>query len=73
MEIAATPKLLDQRRFEALFGMRWRTVIGLERDGIIRVVRIGRKCYIDRDEIERLIAQGGKRFKGGWRREPKYA
>jgi hypothetical protein len=40
---------------------------------IIRVVRIGRKCYIDRDEIERLIAQGGKRFKGGWRREPKYA
>jgi hypothetical protein len=30
------------------------------RDAIVRPVRIGRKVFLDRDEIDTLIAKGGK-------------
>jgi len=65
-----SPRLLNRERLEALYGVKWRTVLAWDRDGIIRLVRLGRKCFIDRDEFERTIAEGGRRFAGGWRRQP---
>lgn len=62
------PRLLNRERLEAQYGVKWRTVLQWDRDGIIRLVRLGRKCFIDRDEFERIIADGGRRFEGGWRR-----
>jgi hypothetical protein len=62
---------MDKRAFETDYHpLRWRTALRWERDGIVRVVRIGRRCFLIRDEIESLIAEGGKQFAGGWRRDP---
>jgi hypothetical protein len=70
METSTTPKLLNRQRFEARYGLKWKTALGWERDGIVRLVRLGRLCFADRDEFDHLIAAGGRRFAGGWRRRP---
>lgn len=49
--------------------LKWRTVIGWEKDGIVKVIRIGRKRFLLRAEIEQIIAEGGRQFANGWRRE----
>jgi hypothetical protein len=67
---AQPPRLLDRERVEAEYGLRWRTALSWAKDGLLKVIRIGRKCYFDREEIDRIIAEGGRRFAGGWRREP---
>ena len=64
------PRLLDRDWLESAYGIPWKTALNWEKDWLLRVVRFGRKCYFDRDEIEELIDQGGRRFRGGWRREP---
>jgi hypothetical protein len=71
-ESLRTPsRLMDRRVFESDYHpLRWKTALGWERDGIIRVVRIGRRCFLIREEIEKLIAEGGKQFADGWRRVP---
>jgi hypothetical protein len=62
---------LNREALESEYGIRWRTALRWEKDGLLRVIRIGRKCYFDRNEIEQMISEGGRRFRGGWRREPK--
>jgi bifunctional DNA-binding transcriptional regulator/antitoxin component of YhaV-PrlF toxin-antitoxin module len=49
--------------------LKWRTVLGWEKDGIVKVIRIGRKCFLLRAELEQIIAEGGRQFANGWRRE----
>jgi hypothetical protein len=63
------PRLLNRERLESQYGVKWRTVLAWDRDGILRLVRLGRKCFIDREELERVIAEGGRQFAGGWRRQ----
>jgi hypothetical protein len=71
---ATLPRLLNRERFEREFGINWRHVLALGRDGLIPLVRFGRKVFIDRDQIDRLIASGGRTFKAGWRKEePEWA
>jgi predicted site-specific integrase-resolvase len=60
---------LSREQFENLYGIKWKTALGWARDGIIKVVRLGRKVFIEREEIDRIIANGGKQFPGGWRRQ----
>ena len=50
--------------------LKWRTALGWEDDGLLKVIRIGRKCYLLREEIEQIIAEGGRQFANGWRRGP---
>ena len=39
------------------------------REGLLPIVRIGRRIYIDPVQWETFKASGGKAFAGGWRRE----
>lgn len=50
--------------------LKWKTALSWEKDGILTVIRIGRKCFLRREDIERMIADGGRQFPGGWRRGP---
>ena len=68
---ASRSPIVGKERFEADYHpLKWKTALSWEKDGILRVVRIGRKCYLLRAEIERLVVAGGQ-FRGGWRRRPK--
>jgi excisionase family DNA binding protein len=42
----------------------------LAREGIVPVVRLGRRVMIDPEALEAFIARGGRAFAGGWKREP---
>jgi hypothetical protein len=69
--VRSTSPLMDKQTFETDYHpLRWKTALGWERDGIVKVIRIGRRCFLIRDDIEKLIAEGGKRFAYGWRRDP---
>jgi len=48
MSTSEVPRLLNREGFEARFGIRWRTALAWDRDGIIRLVRFGRKVFADR-------------------------
>jgi hypothetical protein len=65
----AVPRLLDRVGLQSAYGIAWKTALSWGKDGLLKVIRIGRKCYVDRDEVERIIADGGRRFPGGWRRQ----
>jgi hypothetical protein len=61
--------LVGKETFEEEYHpLKWKTVLSWEKDGIVTVVRIGRKCFLRREEIEDIIAKGGRQFAGGWRR-----
>lgn len=49
--------------------LKLRTALGWEKDGLLKVVPIGRKCFLLRAEREQIIAEGGRQFRNGWRRE----
>jgi hypothetical protein len=68
----ATPRspILGNETFDVEYHpLKWRTVLGWEKDGLVKVIRIGRKCFLLRAEIERIIAEGGRQFGNGWKRE----
>jgi hypothetical protein len=66
----STSPLVDNRSFERDYHpLKWKTVMSWEKDGILRVIRIGRKRFLRRQDIEALIQDGGKQFAGGWRRQ----
>ena len=53
--------------------LKWRTVMGWEKEGVVKVIRIGRKRFLLRAEIEQIIAEGGRQFTRGWRMKEKRA
>ena len=60
--------LLNKESFEREYHpLKWKTAMSWEKDGIVTVIRIGRKRFLKRDEIERLMVTG-RQFAGGWRR-----
>lgn len=69
--IPSMSPLVGKESFERDYHpLKWKTVLSWKKDGIIRVIRIGRKCFLRRQDIEDLILDGGKQFAGGWRRRP---
>jgi len=70
MTTVAFPRLLDRERLEKGYGIPWKTALSWGKDGVLKIIRIGRKCYVDRDDVEKIIADGGRPFPGGdWRRQ----
>jgi hypothetical protein len=52
------------------FKLRPGLIRSLERQGIIPSCRLGRRVFIKLDDLEALIAAGGKSFPAGWRKVP---
>jgi hypothetical protein len=64
--------LLDKETLETEYRpLKWRTMLDLERDGIVKVIRIGRRCFLLRPDIEQMIADGGRQFPQGWKGKTK--
>lgn len=42
----------------------------LAKEGLLPVVRVGRRVRVNPADLERFIAEGGRNLPGGWRREP---
>ncbi len=70
--VRSKSRLLEREEFEKdFYPLKWKTALTWERDGIVRVIRIGRRCFLDREDLEKLVAEGGRRFANGWRRAPR--
>jgi hypothetical protein len=68
---AARSRLLEKHAFERDYHpLKWKTALTWEKDGIVKFIRIGRRCFLDRGELEKLLSQGGRQFAHGWRRTP---
>jgi hypothetical protein len=64
-------RLVEKQAFERDFHpLKWKTALSWEKDGIVKVIRIGRRCFLDREDLEKLVAAGGRQFAHGWRRAP---
>lgn len=67
--MAATLKTIPQFvRDEPAIGSD-QTGYTMARAGLLPVVRIGRRLFIDIDQWEAFKAAGGRALPGGWRRE----
>lgn len=55
--------LVGKRTFNDEYApLRWRTVMLWGKAGRIKVVRIGRKCFLVRADVEQILAEGGCQF-----------
>lgn len=53
------PRLVSTTSAARALGISERHMRGLAGKGYVRVVRLGRRCLIDRESIDALIARGG--------------
>lgn len=68
----ATPRstLVGRDSFNTEYApLKWRTVLGWAKGGRVKVIRIGRKCFLIRAEIDQILAEGTHQVANGWRRE----
>ncbi|MBE0660684.1 MAG: DNA-binding protein [Bryobacteraceae bacterium] len=62
-----TPKQV----FPDIIPVSYQSGMCMVREKHLPSVRIGRRVFIDVDELEAFAKNGGKALPGGWRREPK--
>ena len=65
-----TPRLQTAKELHQQYGIRPAHSYQLARDGILPHVRFGRRVLFDRLRSEEFLANGGRAFLHGWRKEP---
>jgi hypothetical protein len=63
-------RLRSLREVADATGLRIAHVRSLAREGVLPLVRLGRRCFVDERAFDELIANGGRGFKAGWRKAP---